>query len=882
MSPAEKASPLATGLTPARAERGAPRTSASRLLGSRAWRRLAPYLGTVFALLLFGGALYLLHHKVAAYRVRDVRAALEMLTWGQVAIALGLAAASYALFMLYDLLALRHIGKRLPYGRVALAAFTSYAFVHNFGFGSLLHAAIRYRLYGPLALRTADIAEVTAFVNVTFMIGLALIFPVIAVLDAPALQSLGLPATASFVLAGLALLLVAAYATLGWWVKGPIHIFGWALKVPRPETALAQIVLSLADLALASAVLYFCLPNFTSVPYPHAMAVFVLALTAGIISHVPGGLGVFDTIVLVGLGNYLPGHAILAALLVFRIVYFLLPLLVAGILFGAVEAMMARRRIARASYSVGAWIAPGAPLVLAGCTFLCGAVLLFSSATPEGRPRLRLLYSVLPLQVVEASHFIGSIVGVLLLLLAMRLQHRSRTAWVVTLVLLLIGSLAALLTGLDWPQAGFLLLFFLVLLVSRDEFYRRSSLVAHRFTAGWFRAIGVVLGSALWLGLFSYKHVQFGNEVWWRFALYADASRFLRASVAVAVVALVVGARQLLVSARSNFGMPDADDLPRAAEIVAASPEARASLALLGDKALLFHPGEDSFIVYRISRRSWVAFGDPIGPPERWQDLMGRLDALATSHGGWPVFFGVDEAGAQICRKLGFAVRKIGEAAIVPLEAASLETIDPALREAWREVERLGCRFDVVEPEELPRLMPALRAVATEWEADKRARTGTVSAEAITPDRLRPFPVAVVRSGYRIVAFARLSHSAGMAEIALDLMRHATDVPARILDFLMVEVMLWAKREGYRSFNLGLAPLRGLDRRNARSRWDRLGIYVYQHGEHYSNFAELRRAKSRFRPRWEPRFVSSRAGIPLARALPDIARAIIGTVPPRR
>jgi len=176
-------------------------------------------------------------------------------------------------------------------------------------------------------------------------------------------------------------------------------------------------------------------------------------------------------------------------------------------------------------------------------------------------------------------------VGVFLLLLSSQLQCRSHAAWLITLLLFLLGSMAELLNGLEWQQAVLLLLFFFVLLASRDEFYRHSALVAERFTPGRFLAIGIVLGSStLWLGLFSYKQVGYADELWGHFALYGDASRFLRASVAVAVIALVAAAVRLLASATMQSGIADQNALTRAAEVVAQSPEARANLALLGDK----------------------------------------------------------------------------------------------------------------------------------------------------------------------------------------------------------------------------------------------------------------------------------------------------------
>ena len=195
--------------------------------------------------------------------------------------------------------------------------------------------------------------------------------------------------------------------------------------------------------------------------------------------------------------------------------------------------------------------------------------------------------------------------------------------------------MAELLNGLEWEQAVLLLLFFFVLLASRDEFYRRSALVAEPFTPGRFLAIGVVLGSALWLGLFSYKQVGYGDELWWHFALYGDASRFLRASVAVAVIALAAaGSPPARLRCHGLSGVAGRNALTRAAEIVAQSPEARANLALLGDKRLLFHPAGDGFVMFGIVRRSWVVLGDPIGPFARWRDLVGQLVTEAASHGG--------------------------------------------------------------------------------------------------------------------------------------------------------------------------------------------------------------------------------------------------------
>jgi phosphatidylglycerol lysyltransferase len=146
-------------------------------------------------------------------------------------------------------------------------------------------------------------------------------------------------------------------------------------------------------------------------------------------------------------------------------------------------------------------------------------------------------------------------------------------------------------------------------------------------------------------------------------------------------------------------------------------------------------------------------------------------------------------------------------------------------------------------------------------------------------DYLGRFPVGVVRSGSRILAFASLVGSAGKAELSIELVRYIANAPTGIFDFVLVEAILWAKGQAYQSVNLGLAPPRGLGRRDTVSRWNRFGAHLYRHGEHYSDFNELRRAKARFAPRWDPRFVSSRPGLALARAIPDLAKLMTGSSP---
>jgi len=175
-------------------------------------------------------------------------------------------------------------------------------------------------------------------------------------------------------------------------------------------------------------------------------------------------------------------------------------------------------------------------------------VLLFSNAMPVSAARLRLVETVLPLTVVETSHFIGSIGGVLLLLFAYGLQQRLRWAWVLSAAPLCAGAVSLMLKGFAWEETIALVLLLLALLPARREFYLSSSPPSQQYAFGWLVAIAVVLTTAFWLGLFSYKHLD--DAEWWRFTLHDNASRFLRAAIAVAIVALGAAANRLLNAVR--------------------------------------------------------------------------------------------------------------------------------------------------------------------------------------------------------------------------------------------------------------------------------------------------------------------------------------------
>ena len=835
--------------------------------------RLAPLLGTLF----FCVALVLLHRELRGFHYHDILRVLSELPGDCLLLAFGCTVAAYLATTGYDTLAVCWLGRAVSYPRTAFAAFASTAVSNTLGMPLLTGMPLRARLYTGWGLSTVDIGRLVLFGFVTFWLGFCTLAGV-AFLAAPiALPArLGLPVATVRPLGLLFAALVAAYLALVLFLRRPLVVKGIETALPSFPVALGQIAVSSLDWTFAGAVLYSLLPPAWDLPFFHFLAVFLFAQVAGLVSNVPGGLGVFETVIVLLLPADLPRPQLLAALVAYRGVYYFLPLLAAALALGGHEMARHRARMGRLARQVGA-LAPGVvPPVLAAATFVGGLVLLLSGATPAIHSRLRGLDQVLPLPVIEISHFLGSLAGVGLLFLAIGLQRRLDAAWHLTALLLGGGAVLSLLKGLDWEEALILTLLLAALLSCRTHFDRRASLLAEPFTPGWIAAIAVALGSSLWLGFFAYKHVDYSNDLWWRFTLFGNAPRFLRASVGTLALILSLALGRLLRPASPEPESPSAEELDKAAALAARSPRTSSYLALLGDKRLLFHPQGDAFLMFGVERRSWVALGDPVGTEERQADLAWSLRELADRHGGWTVFYQATPQRLHLYVDLGLSMVKLGEEARVPLTDFSLEgSPRKKLRHARRRAQDQGLRFEVVPASGIEPLFAELEEVSQDWLRAKNTQEKGFSLGRFDRGYLRRFPIAVIHHGDRIVAFANLWPGGDKEELSIDLMRHREEAPDGVMDFLFVELMLWGREQGYRWFSLGMAPLSGLEEHALAPLWNRVGSLVFRHGEHFYNFQGLRQYKEKFDPVWEPRYLACPGGLVLPRVLADVA-ALIG------
>ncbi len=215
---------------------------------------------------------------------------------------------------------------------------------------------------------------------------------------------------------------------------------------------LLQLAVAAVDLCIAAGCLYVLVSHDLTEGYWEFLGMYLLAVVVVIITHVPGGLGVFELVVLT-LAVPQSAPAMVAALLVFRIIYYLLPLLAAVLLLAGNEIVLQRAAAERVWQVIGRWSGPIIASLLAWATLIAGTVLLLSGATPIVHTRRESLEQTVPLPLIEVSHFVGSVAGAMLLLLARGLQRRLDSAWWLTIGLLGVGIVASLLRGFDYEVA---------------------------------------------------------------------------------------------------------------------------------------------------------------------------------------------------------------------------------------------------------------------------------------------------------------------------------------------------------------------------------------------------------------------------------------------
>lgn len=307
-------------------------------------RKLLHRASFAFSILMLCLAIWTLHEALDDYTYSQIVHAIGGISQANLAVAILLTALSYAIMTFYDKLALDYLETPLKFRRIAMASFISYAIGNNAGQAALSGGAVRLRMYSAYGLSPLQIAKIIGFTVFTFWIGFLALAGSAFVLDPlPIPAGMVLFVESSRPIGVLFLFVVVGYLAACAWIRREVRMFGHSTPLPNFKIAFAQVVVSAFDMMLSCAAFYWLLPSHPDLGFAHFLGIYMLAMFLGLASMVPGGLGVFEAVLLLLVKPYLDSTVLLGTLIAYRLIFFLLPLAIAALGLVLFESRAIRR-----------------------------------------------------------------------------------------------------------------------------------------------------------------------------------------------------------------------------------------------------------------------------------------------------------------------------------------------------------------------------------------------------------------------------------------------------------------------------------------------------------------------------------------------------------
>ncbi|MEO1662920.1 MAG: phosphatidylglycerol lysyltransferase domain-containing protein [Pseudomonadota bacterium] len=332
--------------------------------------------------------------------------------------------------------------------------------------------------------------------------------------------------------------------------------------------------------------------------------------------------------------------------------------------------------------------------------------------------------------------------------------------------------------------------------------------------------------------------------------------------IAAVFLALTILYFSVASPARARMQLANTEDYARISSLLEDSDFARPDnvLAFSGDKSMFYGPDGRAAISYSTYAGSSIAMGPPIGARDAWKETLQSFRTEMENAGFRPAFYSVPPDILPDLHDLDFRFEKVGENAILDLSTFTLSGRKrEVIRRSRRKLaERAGATFEVSLPPHKPTTLSSLQSVSDLWLAENGGHEKSFSLGRFEAGYLNRCPIGIVKIGGRTVAFGSLMATPDRRWAGIDLMRYDPEhTITNTMDFLLVELIFWAKDSEYQKFDLAMAPLSGLADEEASPLIAQVGSFVFENGERFYNFQGLRRFKQKFNPDWEPRYIAA-------------------------
>ena len=792
--------------------------------------------------------------------------------------------AAVSCMTLYDYFIIKNLKYKISLLKTWRISWISNTFNNFLGFGGLTGAGIRTMLYKEenvsnkecLFINVLLVPATTTGLSLFAWLGIFNILPIKPIIAEHKWFSIAVISFAIYLFIYLLLFEIK-------WIRKKILPEGISVTSSAP-LRIELIFASIFEWGGAGLFFWYVSSNFISnVKIVQILPILTVAASVGILSMVPGGLGSFDLVSILGL--QLVGASsseALAILFIYRAFYYVIPWILGAIM--AIIGMITKKQedvVAEPSLfnrflnlpkeniflsDLGVW-------ALSLMVFVSGIILLLSAATPSLTGRIKILLNISALPVMHISNRISVAIGLMLLVLSWKIKERLKRAFNWTLVLLILGALTTFMKGLDFEEAIFLLIIALLLWLSKSRYYRESAPIKKSTVALYLLITAASIFLYALLG--NSIHANFLKSEKPFYILTVRPRAFIRNAIFAFTLCWILLFFLLSTSFNTKFNnKPEEKDLEKLKCFLEKyKGNFLTHVIFLKDKNLYWAQNDAVLLAYADIGNKLVVLGDPIGDSTLFKNAIEDFQTFADKFGHTPVFYQVSEKYFPYYHENGYYFFKLGEEAVINLEAFSLSGggHNQSLRTARNRLQKDGFKFEIINPPFSKNIISEVKLISDIW-LENRKEKG-FSLGFFSEDYIQRSAVAVFKNEHdKVVAFATIMPAYDEISLSVDLMRFDHNIcPNGTMEALFVNLILWSKEQNYKYFNLGMAPLSNVGLAPFAHEQEKLAKFVYRFGNYWYKFSGLRNYKEKFHPDWEPRYLAYPKFISLPTLLIELA-----------
>lgn len=593
--------------------------------------------------------------------------------------------------------------------------------------------------------------------------------------------------------------------------------------------------------------------------HTHLLQVVPLLIAAtiiGICSLIPGEIGSFDVMMIIGLSALgIERSQAVAWILLYRLFYYIIPFLIGVVLFIRNFSTALNQRYSGIPHQLTTEIAHKIVVFL---MYVSGISLVLTATIPEAFAKYHFLRDLNPFSIHIISQFPAVLLGFILIILGRGISAKVKRAYFPTISVLLVALVYMFFKDFSYGMIIFFMLLLSFIIFSKNELYREQLVYSWEM-----KTVDGLIFSALTIlyiaiGVYNLPTFPHYKKHFISFLAFPSEKTWFSGLLAVIVVFLfIIVFLRYLEGKKHKIG--EAVDLERVQKLLTTyGGNADSQLVFLGDKEMYVYQDENKedtvLFQYKTYSNRCVIMGDPSGKKTDFRAAIKRFSEEMDQWGYQPLFYEVSEDVTMLMHEFGYEFIKIGEEAWVNLVDFTLTGKKmKAERAEMNKFARDNYAFKVIEPPFTDDFMKQLKVISDEWLGSRKEKG--FSLGYFSEEYLSRAPIAIAENGDgRIVAFATIMPTYTKEQGTIDLMRYNKETPSGVMDYLFISLFSYMKNQGIDYFNLGMAPLSNVGTSQKSFLTERVAYLVYEFGSHFYSFQGLRSYKEKYASKWVSRY----------------------------